>query len=903
MIVSMPEGDGYGWGIAGGNLRRELALLPPLDGVTLHCIARHDFEPRDPAAWNRINLGYCFFEHDLLAYRVLPGAAAKWDFIVAGSRWCEYHLRMAGVRKTTTILQGVDPQLFSYCSPRPADGRFIVFSGGKFEFRKGQDIVIAAMRLFMARHHDVWLSCAWHNPWENSIQTMQQSRLIALGEQSSDSDDFYRQVLKNNGIDLSRVLLHPAQDNACMAAVYAESDIGLFPNRCEGGNNLVMSEYMACGRPVVASTCTGHADVLTPESAFGLTRYQPVICRLNGLETGVWFEAAVDEVLVLLEKAYVERELLQQMGSAAAVSMQRLTWQESARRFHGIAKHLAGRHDRAVRFDPTAALAAAEACFSRGDYQQAEQQYRVLLERYPLQAWLYNCLGTVLDRLGRLAEASICYSKALALQPDLQVARYNLANTCKRLGDREQCCGLLREVIAAAPDFIDAWQNLGACLYELRQYDEAAACYEQVLSRDPARSGCQAALGEIYFKLGSNLERAVKCLERALREQPEQVDLYNLKGMLHHELEQYQEAEQCYRAGLQRSPDNPLLLGNLANSRLAQADPHKAIMLFNLALESEPGNAATIFNRSLARLLMGDFQRGWQDYEARFGKQEPVILRHQQLPRWQGEQLNGRRLLIWAEQVYGDTIQFARFLPLLTGYNGTVIFECLDAALAPLFEGMTGVDQLFVRGELLPEADLQAPLLSLPLLLGVGLENIPSPEHYLRSNPQRLQHWQERLCHLSNGRRLKVGLVWGGRKSRLNANRSLHIAQFMPLFAPQEIAWFSLQTGDDRQQLADYRESVIDLGAEIVDFGDTAAVLASLDLVITIDTATAHLAGALGVPTWVLLKSAPDWRWLLDRSDSPWYHSLRLFRQPYPGAWPELIAQLKKELSLLLAHQ
>jgi tetratricopeptide (TPR) repeat protein len=899
----MPEGDGYGWGIAGSNLRRELALLPPLSGVTLHCIARHDFEPRTPADWNRINIGYCFFEHDLLAYHVLPGAAAKWDFIVAGSRWCEYHLRMAGVRHTTTILQGINPLLFSCRPPRADDGRFIVFSGGKFEFRKGQDIVIAAMRLFMANHDDVWLSCAWHNPWEKSIQTMEQSRLISLGDLSLRSDDFYPQLLQRNGIDLSRVLLHPPQDNAAMAEIYAASDIGLFPNRCEGGNNLVMSEYVACGRPVVASTCTGHADVLTPENAFGLSRYQPVICRLNGMDTGVWFEAAVDEVLAMLEKAYADRNLLQTMGRAAAISMQRLTWQEAARRFYGIARHLASRHGRTAQPDPATQLALAEACFNRGDYHQAELEYRDLLERYPLQAGLHNCLGTVLDRLGQLSEAAAHYGKALSLQPAQQIIRYNLANTCKRLGNLKQCCDLLREVVAADPDFIDAWQNLGACLYELHRYDESATCYEQVVSRDPARSGCQAALGEVYFKLGTNLEGAIECLAQALREQPEQIDLYNLKGMLHFELEQYQAAEQCYRSGLQRDPRNPLLLGNLANLELAQAQPHKAIMLFNLALESEPGNAATIFNRSLARLLLGDFKRGWLDYEARFGKQEPVVLRHQQLPRWQGEPLKGRRLLVWSEQVYGDTIQFARFIPLLSAYGGTILFECLDASLAPLFEGLPGIDQLLIRGASQPDADMQIPLLSLPLVLGTDLSHIPTAESYLQPNPLRLQQWKEHIQQHAGSRQLKVGLVWGGRKTRLNANRSLKLDQLIPLLELDRIAWFSLQTGDDQQQLAGQEDRLIVLGRKIIDFADTAAVLCSLDLLITIDTATAHLAGALGVPTWVLLKSAPDWRWPLDRNESPWYRSLRFFRQAYPGAWPELVVQVKKELWQLLALQ
>jgi len=894
--VSMPDGERFGWGVAGENLRREIACLPPIEGVTLHCIARHDFEPREPNDWNAINIGYCFFEHDILAYHSLPRAAQKWDFIVAGSRWCEYHLRIAGVKHTTTILQGIDPTLFHFCPPRPDDGRFVVFTGGKFEFRKGQDIVIAAMRLFMARHPDAWLSCAWHNQWDSSIKTMEQSRVIDFKYHEAPCEELYRETLLANGIDMTRVTLHPSVDNSRMASIYANSDLGLFPNRCEGGNNLVMCEYMACGRPVVASSLTGHADVITTDNAFGLSGYTPLVFRLDGLETGVWFEPSVEEVIMLLERAYSNRKLILSKGLAASVGMQRLSWKDAAIKFHSLAAYLAKKREHSLQRTQENRLDEAEKHFIDGRYDDSEKEYRALLQEHPLDANLYNCLGTVLDRQERFSEATAYYSKAISLCPSFNIARYNLANTLKRLGNVEECLNNLRQITSNDPTFVDAWQNLGVCMYEAKEYKEAAACFEQVVTLAPDRSGGYASLGEAYFQTGEQLERGIECLTKALEKQPGLIELHNLKGLMHHELEQFGCAEKSYRAGLELDPQNSIILSNIGNMYLAMAMPEKAVMYFNLALEIEPGNASIIFNRGVSRLLMGDFTRGWLDYEFRFSKQEPVTLPQLDLPLWNGEPLQGKTLLVRSEQVYGDTIQFIRYLPLLKGFDGRIVFECLDMSIRPLFDTLEGIDQMIVRGEPLPAADAQIPLASLPRIFDTQADSIPFAEGYLRPDPLRQQAWSSRFGTRSKDGELNAGLVWGGRKPRGNSNRSLQLSNLAPLFSISGINWFSLQTGADRQQLSELNHAIVDLSPEIRDFADSAAIITGLDLVITIDTAIAHLAGALGIPVWVMLKSSPDWRWLLDRDVSPWYASARLFRQASPGDWHSVTVALKGAL-------
>jgi glycosyltransferase involved in cell wall biosynthesis len=331
----------HGWGIAGTNLSLEIARLAPADGVTLHCIRGVDLQPTYPEAWDRLNIGYTFFENDIDVLYHTRRAAREWDYIVAGSSWCEQHLRIGGVKQTCTILQGIDPQYF-YPEPVPDDdGRFIVFSGGKFEFRKSQDLVIAAMKVIMARHADVWLSCAWHNHWPQSMATMSASRHIRYIHEDLPCSDLILKTLHLNGVDLKRVIINPLVDNSSMRQIYQGSHVGLFPNRCEGGNNMVMSEYMACGRTVVASDATGQADVIDNGNALPLSRYRPIIFMMQERAAGVWQEPDLDEIVENLEAAYCNRGTLVSKGKAAGERMLQLTWPKAARQFHFIGTKLA----------------------------------------------------------------------------------------------------------------------------------------------------------------------------------------------------------------------------------------------------------------------------------------------------------------------------------------------------------------------------------------------------------------------------------------------------------------------------------------------------------------------------------------------------------------------------------
>ena len=340
MRVSMPTGRAHGWGIAGEYLSREIAALPPLEGVTLHCISGCDLRPMDHGQRSRINIGYCFFENDIEVLRHTRRAAREWDFIVAGSSWCEYQLRIGGVRQTATVLQGIDPANFHKLPFRADDGRFIVFSGGKFEYRKGQDLVIAAMKVFMARHKDAYLACSWGNQWPFSVATMARSSHITFHPGDDDCTTILHRTLSENGIPPDRVYLAPLVDNTLIRQIYQQTDIGLFPNRCEGGNNMVMCEYMACGRTVIANDSTGHGDVITEQNALPLTSYEPLlITNGSGAPSAVWYENSVEEILFRLESAYQNRSFCHEKGAIAAEDMKQLAWNKAARQFHAIGTH------------------------------------------------------------------------------------------------------------------------------------------------------------------------------------------------------------------------------------------------------------------------------------------------------------------------------------------------------------------------------------------------------------------------------------------------------------------------------------------------------------------------------------------------------------------------------------
>jgi hypothetical protein len=331
-----------------------------------------------------------------------------------------------------------------------------------------------------------------------------------------------------------------------------------------------------------------------------------------------------------------------------------------------------------------------------------------------------------------------------------------------------------------------------------------------------------------------------------------------------------------------------------------QATGHneQALAAYRRSLAQKPDLANAKMSLGLLQLKMGDLLNGWEGFEARRECFKNLFPVQYPQPEWDGMPLHGKRILIRAEQGFGDTIQFARYLPMLAKLGGNVILQC-QPELHRLVRGQLGIERLFTQSDDPGDFEVQCPLMSLPRKFRTTMEAIPADVPYLTADPARISYWRSRLAELPAG--LKVGLVWSGRPTNKdNANRSMPFELFAPFFAIPGVQFVSLQKGEAaaRVKATPLGSRLTDWTDELKDFSETAALLRALDLMITSDTAVVHLAGALGCPTWALLHFAPDWRWFLQRDDSPWYPTMRLFRQTTWRDWPSVMERVVKKLAV-----
>ncbi len=524
----------------------------------------------------------------------------------------------------------------------------------------------------------------------------------------------------------------------------------------------------------------------------------------------------------------------------------------------------------------------------QGRYAQAENVFSAAARLNPASADAHCNRGVALDAMERYEEALDCYRQALSLRPDFVQALFNMGNTYRSLHNPESACACYQRVVEMVPDFLAAYLCLGELAKEQRNFDEARGHFEKALARDPGCVDAVQGIAEI-LQATEAFQGAVEAYRQVLALAPHRPTAWNMLGTTYHCLEKLAEAEACYRQASVLDPDRPTILNNLGAVLHAQGAPQGAAALFRSIIEKYPDNAEAHWNLALALLALGQYQEGWQEYEWRFRKVNPVLEREYRQPRWDGSPLQGRTVLLWCEQGFGDTIQFSRYVPLVAQLGGRVVLECQVPALKRLLCSLEGVTQVVVTDDPLPPFDCHVPLLSLPLLFGTTVENMPAGVPYLHAEQADIELWRQRLGPAAGYR---VGLVWFGRQGQvLNRKRSCPLEMLSPLATIPNLELYSLQVGEGSEQLdnSTIPLTIIDLTGHIRDFADTAAFMGNLDLVITIDTAVAHLAGALGVPTWVLLPYSADWRWLLHRSDSPWYPAMRLFRQSAVGDWSSVV--------------
>jgi tetratricopeptide (TPR) repeat protein len=575
----------------------------------------------------------------------------------------------------------------------------------------------------------------------------------------------------------------------------------------------------------------------------------------------------------------------------------------------GVVAHQAGRHEaagmylrRALRLQPDHAEAYSNlgvALQAQGQLDEAASCFRQALRLKPHWAAAHYNLGLVLQARGRLDGAAASYRLALRLQPDYAEAHCNLGNVLLAQGQPDGAAASYRQALRYQPGYAEAHYNLGVVLQGQGRLDEAMASYRQALRYQPDYAEAHNNLG-VALKGQGRLDQALACFRRALRLLPDAEVLNNLGDVLR-EQGKFAKAVACLRQAVRLQPDHAAAHNNLGVSLEKQGYLEEALASYQQAVRLQPDYAQARLNRALVWLMTGRYEQGWPEYEWRW-RLKGYALSPCPLPRWDGSPLGGRTILLRAEQGLGDTLQFVRYAALLKRQGATVVLEC-QKPLLRLLAGCPGIDRLLARGDPLPEGlDVQAPLLSLPGLLGTTLATVPAQVPYLDADPRLVEHWGQRLRTVCG---IKVGIAWQGSKLYLDDRiRSIPLAEFAPLARLEGVRLVSLQKGPGAEQLRRVagQFSVMDLGGRLDAAGaftDTAAVLRHLDLVVTCDSAVGHLAGALAVPVWLALPYVPDWRWLLHREDSPWYPTARLFRQGRPGDWHGVFQRLAAEVRRL----
>ena len=574
----------------------------------------------------------------------------------------------------------------------------------------------------------------------------------------------------------------------------------------------------------------------------------------------------------------------------------------------GVLAYQMGKHEiaaeyigRAIGFNGNAAAFhnnLGEAYRAMHRLPEAIACYRRALDLQPDFAEAHNNLGNALSDQGKLDDAVARYRRALELKPDYAEAHNNLGLAFKGQGKLEEAVACYRRAMDLKPDYAAAHSHLGNALTDQGMLDEAVACCRRALELKPDYAEAHNHLGNAFRDQGK-LDEAVVCYCRALELRPDYAEAHNNLGVAFMDQRKLDEAVACCRRALELKPDYAAAHNNLGLAFKGQGKLEEAVACFRQAVDLKPDYAEAHLNRSLLWLLSGTFAQAWPEYAWRWQTKGIDTRRRFAQPLWGGESLAGKTVLLHAEQGLGDTIQFIRYASVVKQQGGTVFVECPKPLLG-LLEGCAGVDQLIGQGHDLPAFDVHAPLLSVPGILKTSLETIPAKVPYLFPKPVLLEQWRKRLI-LVDG--FKIGIAWQGNpKYRDDRWRSIPLRCFAPLAQIPGVRLIGLQTGVGTEQLAEVRDlfAVTELAGEVDQqsgpFMDTAAVMKNLELVITSDTALAHLAGALGVPVWVALPFAPDWRWLLARSDSPWYPTMRLFRQPSAGDWEGIFGEMHRAL-------
>ena len=559
-----------------------------------------------------------------------------------------------------------------------------------------------------------------------------------------------------------------------------------------------------------------------------------------------------------------------------------------------------------------------------GALAEAEERFREILAARPKHLDTLKSLARLTTRAGRIDESIALWTQAISINGMQADSHSNLAAALNATRQFENALASANRALALKPNSVVALNNRGNALSALNRQAEALASFDRALALQPDAPEPWINRCNTLREL-DRAEDAVASADRAIELRPNSADAWCNRGGALTDLGRYPEAEQSYQQALAIRPNFVDAWSNLGLALVNMRRHDDALSSYDRALALAPGHAITHENRGNCLLAKGELDEGWREYEWRWQSSGASSKRPFTEPQWFGvEPLDGKTILLHAEQGLGDTLHFCRYVPLVAQRGAKVVLE-VQPSLIRLLAPLEGVAQLVAQGEPLPVFDYHCPLMSLPFAFKTNLSNIPGKTPYLSADPEAIERWGSRIASAMDGTmpgvpkagvpKLKVGLVWGsalrdtlmGRQSE--SRRSIGLQRLMPLLDVPGIQFFSVQKGPHVHQLAalcehhDAPRRIVDLTDELTDFADTAAFVSNLDLVISVCTSTAHLAGAIGKPVWILARFHACWRWMLERSDSPWYTSARLFRQPAFGDWDSVIAEVREALAAHAAAQ
>lgn len=563
-----------------------------------------------------------------------------------------------------------------------------------------------------------------------------------------------------------------------------------------------------------------------------------------------------------------------------------------------------------------------------GNLPEAERSYRAVLQTQPRQPDALALLGVVLEAQGRADEAVGFIRKAVALdpkaplfrlhlgnallaagdaaaavvelrlavrlQPQLAEAHYNLGNALRQGGNDAGAMAAFRACLALMPHFHPARNNLALLLAAAGEHNAALEELREVLRVDSGNLPTQLNLARVADAAGE-YAASLRAAEQAVALNPAHPDALFAQGLALNRLQRDVDAAAVYRRVLELAPAHVHAWDNLGQSMQALGRIAEAEAAYRQGLVFAPDDADTNYHLALLLLLQGNLEQGFRAYDWRWRAVPGLRRLPLAAPVWDGNDAAGKTILVADEQGFGDCLMFCRYLPLLRARGARVVYAC-SLPLAPLLHGWDGADQVIpITAAAQVACDAHCSLLDLPQLMGTTPETIPANVPYLKAPEGAAPEDVVATDHL------RIGLVWAGNpKHKHDSRRSIALAQFSRIFGVPGVRYYNLLRpddlrGDDAAQFVKY--DLVDRGAMFGDFADTARCVAALDLVITVDTAAAHLAGALGKAVWVLLPFAPDWRWQTGRGDSPWYPGMKLYRQPQPGDWDAVLAQVRADLT------